>query len=206
MNDYGQTDNVCNLFDAIDKAYLDMNDNVFSKMNEGDYVLAFFPCTRFETQISLWFRGCAAQQKNYSDLQKLNNDLYLHKQLHENYERITKLAIICIRKNLKLIIENPYGDHYLTRYWGVKPKVIDKNRRENGDYFEKPTQFWFINCEPKNNLVFEPITMVDKRTVNELRGDQVARSELHPQYAERFIKQYIAVQNEDMTFSLESEE
>ena len=23
------------------------------------------------------------------------------------------------------------------------------------DYFKKPTQYWFLNCEPKNNLIFD---------------------------------------------------
>ena len=51
-------------------------------------ILAFFPCTRFETQISLWFRGCALQQKNMTDIQKLESDIQLHKELHLNYTRI----------------------------------------------------------------------------------------------------------------------
>ena len=78
----------------------------------------------------------------------------LHKELSKLYELVTKLALICIRKNIPLIIENPYTEqHYLTRYWCLKSSIIDKNRRDNGDYQNKPTQYWFINCEPKNNLI-----------------------------------------------------
>jgi len=105
-------------------------------------------------------------------------------------------VVVAIRKKLRLVIENPYTQpHYLTTYWCIKPKIIDKDRRENGDYMNKPTQFYFINFEPHNNLIFEPIDYVEKRTIATLKnGDktrQVLRSEIHPQYANRFIRQYI---------------
>ena len=83
----------------------------------------------------------------------------------------------------------------MTRNWSIKPKVIDLDRRANGDYYKKPTQYWFINCDPKNNLVFEPIDWVESReTIAELKGKnrEAMRSEIHPQYANRFIRQYIA--------------
>lgn len=137
------------------------------------------------------------QMKNYTDEQKLLADLQLHKELHENYETITMLALIAIRRNLKLMIENPIAEqHYLKRYWCLKPTIIDKNRRDNGDYFKKPTQYFFIGFEPKYNLVFEPIEYVEHRkerylTAKDGKSRQVRRSEIHPQYASRFIRQYL---------------
>jgi hypothetical protein len=167
-------------------------------MKSDDIVLAFFPCTRFEEQILLAFRGESFQQiRAYTDEQNLEYDLKLHDELHRNYELITMLAIICIRKGLKLIIENPYGEqHYLRRYWCLKPKLIDKDRTQNGDYYKKPTQYWFINCEPKNNIVFEALDYVEPRVVEFCRNAdgktrQERRSEIHPQYASRFIRQYL---------------
>ena len=108
--------------------------------------MAFFPCTRFEAQILLWYRGEAIQQKNWTLEKKLENNLSLHSELSKNYELITKLVIVCLRKGLRLIIENPYSEqHYLSRYWCIKPKYIDYDRTKKGDYFKKPTQYWFIN-------------------------------------------------------------
>ena len=99
---------------------------------------------------------------------------------------------------MKLVIENPYtAPHYLTTYWCIKPKIIDMNRRENGDYMKKPTQFFFINFEPKNNLIFEPIDYVEQRKNDFItkkttgKDRTVCRSEIHPQYANRFIRQYL---------------
>ena len=61
---------------------------------------------------------------------------------------------------------------------------------------KKPTQYWFINCKPKNNLVFEPLEYVEQRIIATVKGTdctsrKTERSMIHPQYADRFIRQYI---------------
>ena len=68
-----------------------------------------------------------------------------------------------------------------------------------GDYYKKPTQYWFIGLNPKNNLVFEPLEQVESMppkqyitNKNPLGIDKkTARSMILPQYADRFIRQYI---------------
>ena len=58
---------------------------------------------------------------------------------------------VCDIRGLKLIVENPYTTiHYLYNNFPYKPSVIDKNRQLRGDYFKKPTQYWFVNCEHTN--------------------------------------------------------
>lgn len=158
--------------------------------------MAFFPCTRFETKIMLGFRGELNQQKNWSDEKKLKYSMDLHEELNRNYIILSKMVCICIEKGLHMVIENPYTQpHYLTSYWCIKPKIIDKDRTKNGDYMKKPTQFFFIGFEPKQNLVFEPINYVETRACDRMPGGahtrQVMRSEIHPQYANRFIRQYL---------------
>ena len=194
LNDFNETDYVIDLFNEIENGYLGLN-SIFDKITSNDIILAFFPCVRFEKQILLYFRGEASTQKKWSLEQKLEYDLKLHNELYDLYSYITKLVIICTRKNIPLIIENPYGNqHYLTRYWCIKPSIIDKNRRNNGDYFIKPTQYWFINCEPKYNFIFEPIKEVEHKTVD--KEDTVGRSMIHPQYANRFIREFIIDEKE----------
>lgn len=171
--------------------------SIFDNMKSDDVIMAFFPCTRFEAQILLHYRGDAVQMKKWDDIQKLERDLVLHKELSENYELITKLAIIILKRNLRMVFENPYStQHYLTNYWCLKPKVIDHDRRLNGDYMTKPTQYWFIGFEPKQNLVFEPLDWVEYRTHQGMKSKNgldktKRRSEIHPQYANRFIRQYL---------------
>ena len=190
LNDFGETDNQIDLFPEIEKAYRKEN-SIFDKITPNDLIMAFFPCVRFEEQIRLGFRGEQSQLKNYTDEQKLEYDLKLHSELAKLYELVTKLAIVCLRKSLKLIIENPWSErHYLRQFWALKPKIIDKNRRLKGDYYIKPTQYWFIGCEPKDNFVLEPIEITQKKTV-EYVNYAVERSLISKNYARRFIKEFI---------------
>lgn len=97
-----------------------------------------------------------------------------------------------------MIVENPYtAPHYLTTYFPIKPTVIESNRRAKGDYYKKPTQFWFVNCEPEYNAVMKPLEYVEFATIANAeklsvgKGRKTNRSMMHPQYAERFILEYI---------------
>ena len=129
--------------------------------------------------------------KNWSDEQKLENDIKLHRELSDLYETISKLAIVCIRKNIPLIIENPYSTtHYLTKYWAIPSKVIDKDRRTRGDYYQKPTQYWFINCKPKYNMILEPQIWHKTKTVENI-SNKTERSLISKEYANRFIREFI---------------
>ena len=196
LNDYGETDYQLDLFAEIEKAY-DGEKSIFDNIRQEDMILAFFPCTRFEAQILLSFRGDAHQMKKYTDIQKLEKDLVLHEGLSKNYELITKLAIVVLKRNMRMVFENPWSEqHYLTRYWCLRPAIVDHNRRENGDYMIKPTQYWFIGFKPMQNIMFEPISYVEKRTHQGMRAmdglsKEKRRSEIHPQYANRFIRQYL---------------
>lgn len=156
--------------------------------------MAFFPCTRFQENNYLFYKGKAHQMERSSMRRKLTYAIDLHKELDKHYGLITKLSVIAIDRGLRLVIENPYTQpHYLTEFWALEPKIIDKDRRLNGDAYKKPTQYWFIGFEPKQNLVFEPIDHVDTKVIERTKGSnrQKQRSEIHPQYANRFIRQYL---------------
>lgn len=196
-NDFGQTDFVVDIFAEIQKAYEGW-ESIFDQMVGGvDVIMAFFPCTRFEAKVPLSFRGESPQQKNWNDLKKLQYSMKLHGELHELYEKLCELTVVAEQKGLRMVIENPFTQpHYLTTYWCIKPSVIDKDRTNDGDYFKKPTQYFFIGFEPSFNIVMEPLDVVKTRTIagcraTETTSRQVERSMMHPQYARRFIKKYI---------------
>lgn len=194
LNDFGETDIQIDLYEQIEKGY-NNEPSIFDDFASDDVCLAFFPCTRFEVQILLWFRGEALQQKKWSLEKKLEYNLKLHEELHKNYQIISKLVIICCRKKIGLIIENPYSSqHYLINYWPIKPSIIEIDRREYGDYFQKPTSYWFIGIEPQNNFVFEPKIIQKKQTISGLFGTkncQVQRSMIASEYVNRFIREFI---------------
>ena len=196
LNDFGETDYQIDLFGEIQKAY-EGGQSVFDNIAKDDICFAFFPCVRFSIQIELEFRAGSYQGQMWSDEKNLEYDIKLHKERDMLYEKICQLAIVAIRKKIKMIIENPYSErHYLTQYWCLKPSLIDNNRQLNGDYYKKPTQYFFLNCKPKNNVIFEALEYVEPNKIKcgkRIGGNniQVSRSMIHPQYADRFIRQQI---------------
>lgn len=199
QNEFGGTDKVIDLFEEISKAY-DGKQSIFDNINKDDLILAFYPCTYFSDQAKRHLDCTAYQYRNYTIEQKCEVTMKRHRELSLFYETLNKMVIVFKRKKLKAVIENPVNpQHYLTQYWCLKPDIIDRDRRENGDYFKKPTQYWFINCEAKSNLVLEPLEQVATMpeiqritTNNPLKVDRkTMRSMIHPQYASRFIRQYL---------------
>lgn len=201
LNDFGETDFVTDIFAEIEKSY-EGGVSIFDDFADGNNtLLAFFPCTMFEAQSNMNFRGDNCGMKNWNDIEKLEFGMVRMATLHMFYNLVSKLVIVCERKKIPLIIENPYQqEHFLTRYWCIKPKVIDMDRRQLGDYFKKPTQYWFINCEPKNNFIFEAtawnacehgIATVKATDIEGCKNTKVARSMIHPEYANRFIRENI---------------
>ena len=96
LNEFGETDHVCDLFEQIGAAY-DGKPSLFDHIGPEDIVLAFFPCTRFEAQVQMWFAGTHYTAQKMSDLQKLEYVLKLHEELHFLYSMLCKLFIISNR-------------------------------------------------------------------------------------------------------------
>lgn len=201
LDEYGQTDFQLDLFKEIRGGY-EGKPSIFDNITKDDLIIAFFPCVRFEDQIALSFRGQASEIKKWSDKDKMLYDMKLMSELKDLYELVNKMFIICIDRGLRLIMENPYSvQHFLRRYWCLEPSVIDTDRRENGDYFRKPTQFWFLNCTPKNNFLTDGYsynsvgstwdTLCKDHYGDFARNRTEARSFMHPDYANRFIRRYI---------------
>lgn len=217
LDDFGETDYKIDLFKEIETAY-EGGESVFDSIKEEDQIIAFFPCIRFENQIMLSFRGQAYQMSDWDMKKKMEYDMKLMDELRHYYMLVNKMMIVCMNKGLKMIMENPYSEeHFLRRYWCLLPSVIDKDRRERGDYFKKPTQYWFLNRKPSNNLVLEAYAdnSVDdaiefqqkenclewKDAWNRRRKKEyektgaktvrVGRSMIHPDYANRFIREFI---------------
>ena len=55
-NDFGKTDYKFDLFIEIDRAY-NGYESAFDWIGVNDLIFAFFPCTRFEDQAQMLFRG-----------------------------------------------------------------------------------------------------------------------------------------------------
>lgn len=96
LDDFDETDYKIDLFDEIKKGY-EGKPSIFDKVKKEDYILAFFPCTRFEDQFQLFLRGEAFQQKNYTDIEKIEKSRKVFNEVNDMYQLISQLFIICLR-------------------------------------------------------------------------------------------------------------
>lgn len=195
-NNFGKTDIRTDLFKEI-RAEVRKEHTIFSEIGKDDFILAFFPCTRFSARVPLNARGEGAQMKNRSLKEKLWHSIETVQEIAENYEVLCLLVEVCLRNGIRLVVENPYTQpHFLTSYLPIKPALIDMDRTERGDDFKKPTQYFFINCKPEHNLIFENISKQATKRIEEVTGDgehsrQEMRSMISPVYANRFIREFL---------------
>ncbi len=111
------------------------------------------------------------------------------------YEILLKLFSVCTMTDIRLIVENPYATHhYLHSNFPYKPSVIDHNRQLRGDYFRKPTQYFFHNCEPTNGFTYQKPK--ETKNIKQLSGGKGGlcneeRSMISPDYARNFIHDFI---------------
>ena len=97
-----------------------------------------------------------------------------------------------------MVVENPVTQpHVLTQYFPVKPTFVDQDRTMRGDYYAKPTQYWFVNFEPKNNFFLEDLQTSQENIMTIAHIPRsgpmraVKRSLISKTYADRFIREYI---------------
>lgn len=205
LDDFGETDHQIDLFAEIDKAY-DGKPSIFDGIEDCDLILAFFPCTRFECQSKMLLDGSKNGTQKWTDLQKVEYAMKTHEELHQLYMRISKLFAIALRGGggrFRMIVENPYNQpHYLTGYFPIKPTLIDKDRTKEGDYYKKPTQYWFVNCKPEQNMILEALEYVEPQNIERAKTTEginrtVRRSMIHPQYAKRFLRNFVLDEEPD---------
>lgn len=217
LNDFGETDYQIDLFADIEKCFKGEGETIFDKMNAGDLIFAFFPCTRFTEKVFLNARCKSFFNMNSTHFQKLAYTKKIINEIAFYYNRLCELVEIALRRDLKLIIENPNANlHFLKLYFPFEPQITIQNRAQwGGDYYKKPTNFWLFNCEPKKNFIFENIENSEPQRIEhretyifydsngkrhkkmkklnskERKENQVQKSMISPKFANRFIREFI---------------
>lgn len=186
-NDFGKTDWLGNLFSQIELA-CNGSPSIFDGITPDDLIMAFFPCTYFSSNNQMFFEGTNFAWRNLSQMEKL--DKIIERAVYRNayYIYLLKFCKVLEERQLRCIIENPYNAHHYWRFnFPYRPAVIDMNRRLRGDYFKKPTQYLFINCEPAGKMSMQ-YDKPEKFINNE---STVERSMISPDYARNFICDHI---------------
>lgn len=194
QNEFGETDHVVDLFQEIERGY-DGEPSVWDKITPDDFVMAFFPCIYFSTmsQAQLSFTA-----KNYVNLTlKETTDKILER--CRNRERFFALAVkmtsIAKQRGIRLVMENPWSQPTYLANFTAPPSLIDHNRMIRGDYFVKPTAYWFYNCEPTHGVTIQNNKERKVVTRSECSGQagicSTERSMISPDYARNFICDFL---------------
>jgi hypothetical protein len=160
QNNFGETDNVIDLFNEIDTEYKQQTTNnkqqttVFDRINPGqDLIVAFYPCIYFCATSQMAFYLGYTNYRKLNDIQKIKKILERSDKRKEFFDRLLKFVSVCLSKNIRMIFENPWSEQtYLKANFLKAPDVVDMNRMERGDFYKKPTAYWFWNCEPTHGF------------------------------------------------------
>ena len=198
QNNFGETDHQEDLFKAIEDAY-DGKPSLFDNIvggAENDLIIAFFPCIYFSclSQMGIYW-GCTNYRK-LSYKERTNEILKRVANREYFFGLAAKMLCVAQERGIKLIMENPWSQQtYLKANFILPPTMIDNNRRLRGDYFTKPTAYWFINCEPAHGFTEQcdkkSIRILDCKSGKEAGICSEERSMISPDYARNFICDFI---------------
>lgn len=207
LNDFGETDRQLDLFAEIEKGYAG-EPSIFDEITPDDLIMAFFPCTRFTEKVPLLLRTQLAQMQGWGTEKRLEYSRKIMSEVNDYYQTVCKLWITAVRGGQRMIMENPANSAWsLSVYFPIKAAVVHKDRSLYGDYMRKATQYWFLNCEPKNNFFLEDLQAESIETLDRVKGAnrQILRSMISPTYANRFIREYIMEVDDDYGHNHEAE-
>ena len=196
QNHFNQTDYVIDLFQEIENAYK-KEKSFFDNITPDDLIMAFFPCIYFTGSSNpLFFCGTSGNYKGWTKCEIIDDIIDRSKKRQYFYELLLKFVKVCFERNLRMILENPYSTlHYLNNNFIQKPEFVDENRMLRGDYFVKPTGYWFFNCKATYGESFQ----YDKeqkviRKCKGSKGDGLCseeRSMISTDYARNFICDFV---------------
>ena len=195
QNNFGETDHTIDLFAEIEKGY-DGQPSIWDGITNDDLIVAFFPCIYFSALSQMcFFWGCTNYRKK-TTRQKTEKILQRTKNREKFYSLAVKMLTVAEERGLRLIMENPWGEQtYLKANFVKAPDLVDMNRTRRGDYFVKPTAFWYINCTPTFGYSFQKSDIY--LTHDTTKGSKQAglcseeRSMISPDYARNFICDFI---------------
>lgn len=195
QNKFGQTDHVIDLFAEIEKGYVS-RPSIFDGIKPDDLVVAFFPCIYFCATSQIAFSLNNNNYKRLNVAEKIKEILKRSDNRKLYYDTLVKFCGICLTRKIKMIFENPWSEQTFLKANFIKaPNIVDVNRARRGDYFKKPTAYWFFNCEPTHGESFQndkKVRNVHKAKKGEKAGIcSIERSMISPDYARNFICDFV---------------
>lgn len=203
QNNFGEADYVIDLFSEIENAY-DDQPSIFDNMTSDDLVLAFFPCIYFCAMSQVNMSFTAVNYRKMSQKEKTEQILERSANREKFFRLAVKMITVCIMRNIRVIMENPWSEQtFLKSNFVLAPSLVDNNRMLRGDYFKKPTAYWFFNCEPTYGQSYQ--NDKKQKIINKCSGGVKAdmcseeRSMISPDYARNFICDFILGKKQEIS-------
>ena len=165
-------------------------------MSCNDLIIAFFPCIYFSCLSQMAISWGCTNYKKLSYRQKTDEILKRVANREYFFGLAAKMLCVAQERGLRLIMENPWSlQTYLKANFVMPPTLVDENRMLRGDYFQKPTAYWFINCEPTHGFTLQNDKQ-QKSILHCKKGIKAGicseeRSMISPDYARNFICDFI---------------
>ena len=198
QNNFGETDHIEDLFKAIEDAY-EGKPSLFDSIQggvESDLIIAFFPCIYFSCLSQMGMRLSYRNYQKLADEDKIEEVIKRSAMRDLYYQRLLKFVKVCLSRGIRMVFENPWTtDTFLKSNFLKNPDVVDNNRMLRGDYFVKPTAYWFWNCTPtfgfteQNDKTQRHPMLLKKAPKAGMCSEE--RSMISPDYARNFICDFI---------------
>lgn len=202
QNEYGQTDYCIDLFAEIEAAF-DGKPSIFDGITSNDLIIAFFPCIYFSCLSQMSMSFTAHNNRHLAPLECGKAILERSANREKYFGYAVKMFSVALSRKIPLIMENPWSQQtFLKGNFVLPPSYIDNDRSKRGDYFQKPTAYWFLNCEPHNGYTLQPRkakgAIINQRPSDKAGVCSKERSEISPEYAYNFIcDQILGIKNKN---------
>ena len=190
QDNFGETDHVIDLFKAIEDAY-DGKPSLFDTIGKDDLIMAFFPCIKFcsvmeQIQHEDFYDQAQAKRKDFGSetyfRQKWSVLRKFSQERFQFYDIALKLTAVVQIKGLRMVLENPWHPvNFTNHFWFARTSIIDKDRTRRGDYFRKPTAYWFTNCKPTHGETIQQTPWNKIRTITSGSGASKTRKKMRGQ-------------------------
>lgn len=206
QNNFGETDYQVDLFAEIENAYMG-GVSIFDKVGKDDFIMAFFPCIEFSGVAQMWFSLTQKNLNTWSYKKRIDYMLEKNERRAYMFGLLYKFCGVCLERGIRMAFENPWAiNTYLKQNVFLKPpSIIDNDRTKRGDFYKKPTAYWFFNCEPTNGHSYQK---TPKKKIKSIIWQKKAphaglcseeRSMISPDYARNFICDFIIGKEQEFT-------
>ena len=139
---------------------------MFDNITSDDLIMAFFPCIKF-CNIAEYNQRSAQEKWRAIGVpipeiwKRLKREA---DERHRFYSLALEMTAVVEMRGLRMVVENPWHElNYTNHFWFNKPSIIDTDRTRRGDFFKKPTAFWFIGCVPTHFSTMCQTAITDRK-------------------------------------------